>query len=119
MDLSMYCVTPRYTLREALDQITESKNRNVFVVEGGRVVGILSQGDAVRALCRGADLLQPIEGLYSPTFIYLRERDMAAARDLVKEKGVTLIPVIDEAFGLVDVITPGDVISYLEGADDE
>ena len=119
MDLSMYCVTPGYTMMEALDQITENRSRNVFVVEDGRVVGILSQGDAIRALCRGVDLLKPIEGLYSPTFFYLRTRNMDAACRVVKARGVTLIPVIDEDFRLVDVITPADVISYLEESSHE
>lgn len=114
MGLSIYCVTPAYTLKEALDQISENHNRNVFVVDEGKVVGILSQGDAVRALCRGADILQSISGLYSPTFFYLRSRDMSAAKELVKDKGVTLIPVVDEGFSLVDVITPADVIASLE-----
>ena len=37
MDLSIYCVTPSYTLKEALDQINENHNRNVFVVNRGKV----------------------------------------------------------------------------------
>ena len=114
MDLSIYCVTPSYTLKQALDQINENHNRNVFVVNRGKVVGILSQGDAVRALCQGANILQPVSGLYSPSFYYLRLRDMDAAKALVKDKGITLIPVVDEDFSLVDVITPADVIASLE-----
>lgn len=114
MDLSVFCVAPTYTLKEALDQINENHNRNVFVVDDGKVVGILSQGDAVRALCRGTDMLQRVSSLYSPSFCYLRSRDMSAARRLVKERGVTLVPVVDDGFVLVDVITPADVIASLE-----
>lgn len=119
-NLSEYCVTKKYTLQEALDQIQRNKNRNVFILDDeDRVVGILSQGDAVRALCRGTDIHVGIDGLYSPSFFYLTKYDWDAAMRFVRDKGITLIPIVDDNFQLVDVITPGDIIAYLEGLSNE
>lgn len=113
--LAVYCVTPTYTIREALNQIEENRSRGVFVIgNGDRVEGFLSQGDIIRALCVGADIYSSIQHFSSPSFLYLKDRDMDKAFGLLKERGMTLFPVVDDDFKLIDVITLFDVMEYID-----
>lgn len=113
--LAVYCVTPTYTIREALNQIEENRSRGVFVIgNGDRVEGFLSQGDIIRALCVGADIYSSIRHFSSPSFLYLKDRDMDKAFGLLKERGMTLFPVVDDDFKLIDVITLFDIMEYID-----
>ena len=113
--LAVYCVTPTYTIREALNQIEENRSRGVFVIgNGDRVEGFLSQGDIIRALCVGADIYSSIRHFSSQSFLYLKDRDMDKAFGLLKERGMTLFPVVDDDFKLIDVITLFDVMEYID-----
>lgn len=114
-DLSLYCVTANYTIREALNQIEENRNRAVLVLDdSGRVCGLLSQGDIIRALASGADMFTPVEQFAAPSFVYLKSRNMKKAFDLLKSRGMTIFPVLDDEFRLIDILTIYDVLEHLE-----
>lgn len=114
-DLSMYCITPQYTIKEALAQIEENKNRAVLVVDDlGRVSGLLSQGDIIRALASGADLFANAGQFASPSFIYLKNKDLEKAYQLAKTRGMTIFPILNDSFKLENVLTLFDVFDYVE-----
>ena len=114
-DLSVYCITPNYTIKGALAQIEENKNRAVLVVDDlGRVSGLLSQGDIIRALTSGANLFTSVGQFSSPSFVYLKSRDLEKAYRLAKTRGMTIFPVLDDEFKLIDVLTLFDVFAYVE-----
>lgn len=114
-DLSIYCITPSYTIKEALAQIEENKNRAVLVVDDlGRVSGLLSQGDIIRALASGTNFFASVGQFSSPSFMYLKSRDLEKAYQLAKTRGMTIFPVLDDDFKLIDVLTLFDVFDYVE-----
>lgn len=114
-DLAIYCITPSYTIKEALAQIEENKNRAVLVIDDlGRVSGLLSQGDIIRALASGANLFASVGQFASPSFVYLKNRDLEKAYQLAKTRGMTIFPILDNEFKLIDVLTLFDVFDYVE-----
>lgn len=114
-DLSVYCITQGFTIKEALAQIEENKNRAVLVVDDlGRVSGLLSQGDIIRALASGANLFASVGQFASPSFMYLKSKDLEKAYRLAKTRGMTIFPVLDDDFKLIDVLTLFDVFDYVE-----
>lgn len=50
MTASVCCVSPGQSLKECMALINKNRFRHLPVVEGGKVVGIVSIGDVVRAL---------------------------------------------------------------------
>ena len=105
MELSQYTVQSSGTLLDVAQAIANNRSRCVIVINGSKVVGVISEGDLVRALLRGTDIYSSMESFIHHGFSFLPERDMVLALELFRSRGISLIPILNEAFGLEDVIT--------------
>lgn len=119
MELDRYCVGERYTIKEVLEQF-ESYNHRVAIVTNasGKVIGVVSQGDILRALSAGQNLYTPVNQIIQNSFLHLYEKDMEKAYPIFKKKKISLLPVIDQSNKLIDFITIEDIYEYLENTQD-
>jgi CBS domain-containing protein len=101
-------------LIDAIEVIRENRNRCVIVRAGEKVVGVLSEGDVMRALLRGADVHSPIEDWVSRSFKFLPAIDYQQALDLMRQYGITMIPILDANFALIDVVSLADILGRVE-----
>lgn len=116
--MDKYIVLENYTLREVMEKLEENHQRVVLVKnEIGKIVGILSQGDIIRALLSGSNVYTQAQTIMRPSFIYLTKYDLSKAYHIFKEKKVSLVPVLNEDAELVSVITLNEIFHYLEGKD--
>src|SRR5437588_11422266 len=102
--LEPYTVSHNATLLDAVEKIAGNKTRCVVVLDGAKVVGVLSEGDVIRALLRGTDTHTVLSQVIKPSFVYMNDRDRARAFELFRRFLFTLIPVVDRSFRLCDVI---------------
>lgn len=112
-DFSCFTIPATATLLDAVEAISRNKSRAVLVQRGEKIIGVISEGDILRALLDGDDIRAPLEARLNYAFHYLRQRDMTQARRMARDKLFTLIPVLDEEMRLVDVITLRDVFDSL------
>lgn len=113
MDLTEFMIPASARLVDAADAIEHNHNRAIVVVEGKKVLGIISEGDILRALLRDADIHAPILDFVNFSFKFLKERDVNGALALFRQYGISLIPVVDDNFHFQDVITLGDILSQV------
>ncbi len=59
-------------------------------------------------------MFTPVEQFAAPSFVYLKSRNMKKAFDLLKSRGMTIFPVLDDEFRLIDILTIYDVLEHLE-----
>ncbi|MHA2282063.1 MAG: CBS domain-containing protein [Promethearchaeota archaeon] len=111
--LEDFVISEKATLLQASEKIDRNHSRAVVVRSGEKVVGIISEGDILRALLKGADIHAPIAPFMVYSFKYLSEKDIIKAYKLVKKYLFTLVPVIDENFHLMEVITLADILDSL------
>ncbi len=50
MDTAVMCVRPDQTIEECMDLMTDKRIRHLPVLEGGRVIGIISIGDLMKSM---------------------------------------------------------------------
>ena len=110
-DSSDYVVAHGATLLDAAEVIEHSHSRSAVVVEGEKVVGIISEGDILRALLKGVGVHAPLADFVNYSFKYLDSPDLERAVDLFKEFGIALIPILDKDFKLIDVMTLHDTLN--------
>lgn len=113
--LERYCVKESYTIKEVLEQF-ESYNNRVAIVTGGsnKVIGVVSQGDILRALSAGQNLYTPVNQIIRNSFLHLYEKDLEKAYPIFKKKQISLLPIVDHSNKLIDFITIDDIYNYLE-----
>jgi len=115
VDMEKYCIGLDYTIKEAIERIDASKNRVVVVLDKeSRVVGVISQGDIIRALSSGKSLYTRVDSIIRPNFLYMNVRDMKEAYKLFRKLNITLLPIVDAEFHIIDVVNMDDIYSYLE-----
>lgn len=113
-DLTNYTIEMNATLLQTAKVISSNRARCVIVVDGGKAIGVLSEGDILRALIDDANTHAPINGFVNHNFKMLKSRDMDQAASFVREYGITLIPVVDDNVILTDVITLQDVMDHYQ-----
>jgi D-glycero-alpha-D-manno-heptose-7-phosphate kinase len=110
--LTDFSISDSATMEDAIALIQKNGSRCVVVLgAAGKVVGAFSEGDVLRAILAGVDVHTPLKSLIKPSFRYLRRRDLVAARKLFLE-GITLLPILDKNFELLDVLTMSDVFEH-------
>ena len=117
--LNQYCekysVRESYTIKEVIEVIDANQDRVAVVMnDNDRVIGVVSQGDIIRALTSGVNLYAQVSTIIRPSFLYETKRDMERAYSIFKRTQITMLPILDEEFHLVDIINLKNIYAYLE-----
>lgn len=114
MDKEKFCVDIDYTIFDVMGVLEKIRERAVIILSGDKVCGVLTLGDIIKALSEGKNMYARIEKVYNPHFVYLAEYDLEKAFEMFKKSNFSLIPVIDDEYHLVQVITPRDIMNRLQ-----
>jgi CBS domain-containing protein len=117
MELYQYTVESIGSLIDAAQAIAANRSRCVIVISGGKAVGVISEGDIMRALLRGTDIYSPMHSFIHHGISFLPERDMAQALELFRTHGISLIPILNDEMGLEDVITLQQLLAQVRLVD--
>lgn len=112
--MSQYTIESNGTLLDAAQAIAANRSRCVIVMSGGKAVGVISEGDLMRALLRGTDIYSPMQPFIHHGISFLPQRDMAQALELFRTRGISLIPILNDELGLEDVITLQQLLNQVE-----
>lgn len=113
MDKGKFCITDEYTIIETIDAIRAAKHRGVIVLnKAEKVIGFISQGDVLEAIANNVSIYAQVSAIIRPSFLYLKESSLADAYPIFRKKLITVLPVVDEKFNLVDIITLEDILDY-------
>jgi CBS domain-containing protein len=114
-NLTQYCMYESDTIMNAIERIEKNNMRTIFVLNSSdKVVGVVSQGDILRAIINGSNLYVQANKIMTTSFAYLTSKDLNKAMKLFKTKYFSLIPILSNDFKLKDVILFTDLINILE-----
>lgn len=91
------------TIEEAWTKIEVNKHRSVIIVDKGKVVGTLSDGDLRKAMLAHRLLSAPVKEAMNTNFIVLTEDKQDLALSILEEKDIFLIPIVDKQMKLIDI----------------
>ncbi len=110
MRLDDFTIPLSGTLLDAVEVMEHNHSRCAVVMDTDKVVGVISEGDVMRALLRSADIRAPIKSFMNVGFRYLEGKDHDKALELIRRHGISLVPIVDSELHLVDVITLIDIL---------
>lgn len=112
MDFSHLILAPDDTVRDAVTLIDRSRGQVGLILQEGRLLGMVSDGDIRRALLRGVSLDDPVSEVAnaSPSTVG-RAAGQDEVDELKRQRGVRHIPVVDADGTLIALIGPGERMS--------
>jgi dTDP-glucose pyrophosphorylase len=95
-DLHKLIVRPDGTLRDAMRVITDNWREIALVADaGGRVQGVVTDGDIRRGLLAGLGLESPVGRVMTTDYVHVGpEADRAGVLDLMKARRIRHVPVV-------------------------
>jgi arabinose-5-phosphate isomerase len=102
-DIGPFTVDRTDSIREAMVKITANRIRAVVVLDEGKVVGTVSDGDIRRAFLKDVMPISPVEQIMNLNCVTTTEADPQRWREIVRRHRVTLLPIVDRHNVLLDV----------------
>lgn len=103
-NFKFYVIDVKSSIEEAWAVIEENNHRSAIVVEEGKVVGTLSDGDLRKAMLSNRLLSTPVAEVMNVHFIFVREDNKEDALKLMTDKNIFIVPVVDESMTLLEII---------------
>ena len=97
-------------IKDAIYKIDKNTLRTLIVIKEKKVVGVLSEGDLMRAFINGFHLQNEIDEIVQYNFKYLKIDNIHQVPKIIKKELILLIPIVNEEMELIDVKTIKDVI---------
>lgn len=105
-----YTVGPDESIETALKKIDLNLRRSLVVVENGRAVGTITDGDIRKAVLSHRLLITPVRDIMNTNFSRFMSDNIPDEKMQIKifaRRGIFLIPVVDYEMNLVDIIVRG------------
>ncbi len=102
-NLTDFLVAPTDSIHTAMEKITRNLHRAVIVVDGGVVVGTVSDGDIRRALLQEILPIAPVEKIMNINCRTTTETDPERQKAALRREQRTVLPVVNDRNELVDI----------------
>lgn len=122
MTINPVTITSMTSARKALDIMQSKRFSNIPVVDDGKMVGIIAKEDIINQyFCgeKGCTLMEDtlVGDIMTTHYVTIKKMDyIEKAIQLLKEKDVSALPVIDTENKLVGIITRTDVFDAFSDA---
>lgn len=113
---SLVKLSPLLTLGDLLRVVATGHERTALVIDDeGRLYGVVSQGDLLKAIWNGNSLSDPAEAIINPNPLFVVDaiQQDELALDYFVKHGALLVPVVDKNRKLLRVIHVRDAVQDL------
>ena len=93
---------------------TNHERTCILQSKNGKLHGVLSQGDLIKAIWNGAELITPISNIVNPNPIIITSESKNPEKDALKlfaKHGILLVPVVDNEKKILRLISIRKIIS--------
>lgn len=117
MNFEKYIIAASESILNALKRLNEfekDESLTLFVDDSSYIIGTVTDGDIRRALVNGITIDQPVNEIAHKTFTFLKEGAYSIHQiHIAKDKGIELLPVLNNQMKIVDVVNLKKQKSYL------
>ena len=95
MNIEDFLVFSDMTVLEAMSIINRNTKGIVFVCEGTRLVGTVTDGDIRRFILKGGDLSERVEAISNKDYLYLKIDSSELAKNIMEQNFISAIPFLN------------------------
>ncbi|GAE87225.1 sugar phosphate nucleotidyltransferase [Acetivibrio straminisolvens] len=108
MDVVDFLIDEEATVLNAMEQLDKVAKKVLFVINAGRFVATVTDGDIRRWILKKGNLDAKVKEIanYSPKFLY--EEEKSKAKGYMKKYSVEALPILDKERNIVSVILWND-----------
>jgi len=105
MNIKEFIVAPENNISSVIEQILINGHRAVIVIKKKKVLGIVSEGEILKALIYKKKLHTKAENIMNKSFKFLKSYDDKKAKEIFRKHLVSFIPIVNSKMELVKIIT--------------
>jgi len=95
---------------DAVKMISVNNSRAVFILDKKKIIGVVSEGDILKALIYKKNLNTPVHKIMNKSFKFLNNKDLELAKKYFVKFSISIIPVVNKKMELKDIITINDIL---------
>lgn len=111
-------ISKEESIKQTMVKLNVTSSKILLVVEdGGKLIGVVTDGDLRRGIVNGLELSAPVQKVMQKNFCYLNvdaEDIKSRARELMLEKKIEHIPVLDSFGHIVNIIVISEGIEQAQ-----
>ncbi len=104
LQMEQFWLQPQATVLEAMKKLDETGQRILFVVEEGRLLGTLTDGDLRKFILRGGQLEDPVQLAANLSPLSLPVNRRGEARAMLEDKKIDALPLLDKKGRIADIL---------------
>ncbi len=110
-----FTVNPDQELKKVARELVVRRIRGAPVVEGEKIVGVITLTDIGRAFAEGKVDAKVKDYMSSPAITVRDSDDILKAIDLMNRHSIGRLPVVDATGHLVGIVTKTDIMKFIAG----
>lgn len=116
MTTKVVSLAPGDTVASAIDLFVKWSFRHMLVADNGRLVGVLSDRDALRHMARGNNPFHTAvrEVMKTQPIVATPEMPITAAIELMRANRINCLPVVSVGDAVVGILTTTDLLGTLK-----
>lgn len=104
MNVSELFISKELSIKDSLAILDQTAKRILLVMEDEKLQGIITDGDIRRWILNNGDLNECVELAMNPSPISVHEKDIKRAKDILNNKKIEAIPVLNDDDNVVDIV---------------
>lgn len=105
MNIKEFIARPEDKISLVIEKILVNGHRAVIIVKKNKVIGIVSEGDILKALLYKKELHTKAENIMNRSFKFLETYDGNKAKEIFKKHLVSFIPIVNSKMELKKIVT--------------
>ena len=104
MILNKFIIKSNSTILDAVDKISLNSYRTAIVVNNKKVIGVISEGDVLKAILNKTDLNAKVTFAMNKSFIFLKLNQEELAKKIFKKHLIGIIPILNKKMELKKIL---------------
>ena len=100
-------------ISDAINLININKNRAIFVLDKTKIIGVISEGDIMRALSEDKEINTPLINIMNKSFKFVTTNNRNLALNYFKDDPISILPVVNKNMEIMDIITLPDILKRI------